>query len=623
MDQAKVQLDQQKMAAQQAGTIPPELAAAEEQLAKQQQALTEQQQQLTTSQRKLDQAKTDLANRVQPNYFINERKSNPGFNEFTSLSDRIDAIGNVFPVFFFLIAILITFTTITRMIEENRKEIGTLKSLGYRNSEISSKYLLYALLTALIGTTLGVVSGTKLLPPVVFTMLKGTYNFTQYPTHFWPIPILIAIGAALIATLGSSAYVLAKDLREKPTTLLLPKVPKAGKRVLLERVTPIWNRLNFNQKVTYRNLLRYKARMFLTVLGIAGCTGLMVAGFGLKASISGASDKQFTELNHYQAIVSLNDDTNTDQAAKAKQVIRKYAGIKGYHAVYSDQVKFKQTAVSDQTASLFAFKDTEHINDYVTFNQKSKGKVSLPSSGALISTGLAKAYDVKAGEHLTFQTSTGQNYQLKVAGIIENYLGHNVYLSTDYLQRIMKKTVTENTYLLKTDQLTNPQEKQLAKKLTATDEVTNTTFISDQMEKQASASTNLQPVVLIFIVLSATLAFVVLYNLTNINISERERELATIKVLGFFNQEVTMYIVRENVIFTILGILFGFGIGRLLTWFIITMAGSDLIHFPLIIPPVGYLVSAGLTILFSGIVMWITHIKLKRIDMIGALKSNE
>lgn len=624
LEQQKAQLETiygPTIAKEQLASAQGELEKATTELAEKQTELMENQQTLSKAQEKIDQSKKDVESIKTPNYLLTQRSSNPGFTEFTSLSDRIDAIGNVFPVFFFLIGILITFTTITRMVEEDRKEIGTLKALGYRNSEIAQKYLLYALLTGTVGTVLGVIIGTKGLPPVVFTMLKKNYVFENYPTDFWFWPILVAILAALFATVVSTIYILVKDLREKPMALLMPKAPKPGKRILLEYITPLWSRLSFNQKVTYRNLFRYKARAILTILGIAGCMGLMVAGFGLQDSIGGVVDVQFKQLNHFQGIVTMKDEGDVQ---KANEVLRAHDQVKGSMDVFADQVKFKKDGVSDLSASLYAFKDTDRAKDYFTLKKTDKKTtVEIPNGGAVVTEGVAKAYNAKVGSNLTIQDNEGKKVKIKISGIVENYLGNTIYMDQNYYQQVMDKDFTENTIIFKSHEMSSQDETKLANQLQATNQVTTTTFMSTQASKQAFASDNLRPVVLIFIVLSGTLAFVVLFNLTNINVSERERELATIKVLGFFDGEVTMYIIRENVIFTLVGILLGCGIGKVLTWFIITMASADNMAFPLLIPKMGYLVSGALTIIFSAIVMFITHKKLKEIDMISALKSNE
>lgn len=612
-----------EIANEQLANSQKQLEQAENKIKDQQKTLAQNQQKLDEGQEEIDEAKQEAEDIDIPNYLTFVRQSYPGFNEFSSLSERIDAIGDVFPVFFFLIAILITFTTITRMVEENRKEIGTLKALGYRNKEIASKYILYAFFTAFLGTTLGIIVGTKLLPPIVFTLLKQMFIFPNYPSDFWIAPIIIAVIAALIATLGSAIYVLTKDLHEKPTSLLMAKAPKAGKRIFIERIKPLWARLGFIQKVTARNLFRYKARMILTILGIAGCTGLIVAGFGLKDSIEAPADKQFKELNHYQAMVTL-DDKGIDNPMPVVEDLTSNTKVEDYLPLYSQQVTFKKVGVTDQTATLSVINHQEEVADYVSFNTETKNSQSqLTNDGALVSQRLAKAHDVSVGDTLVTQDAQGEEFNVKIAGVIENYLGHNIYMTKDYFTKITESEKKQNTYLVKTKGMNKQEENTFAQELESKDEVTNVNLISEQIATQASSSANLLPIILIFIVLSGTLAFVVLYNLTNINISERQRELATVKVLGFFDKEVTLYIVRENVIFTILGIILGFGVGKILTWFIVAMASSNLVVFPLIVPPLGYVIAAVMTTVFSTIVMIITHFKLKNIDMIGALKSNE
>ncbi|QCI86305.1 FtsX-like permease family protein [Vagococcus zengguangii] len=626
-DQLKEQSDMlamqigEKLAVSQFGDGLTQLADKKAELTQQLADLTANQTELADAQQQLTDAQADLDEMKKARFIVNNQASNPGYTEYQSLSERIDAIANVFPVFFFLIAILITFTTITRMVEENRKEIGTLKALGYRNGEIASKYILYTLLAAFIGTTLGVLIGAKLLPLVVFEMQKVNNIFPVYTTKFFPIPILIAVLSALGSTLGSALLVLSRNLREKPTALLMPKAPKAGKRVFLEKITPIWNRLNFFQKVTYRNIFRYKARMILTIMGIAGCTGLMIAGFGLNDSISAPVDKQFNELVHYQAIVSLSEEGNVD---KATAILNEHSQVNEVMPVYSEQMTIREKHKAGQFATVTITDDLTDLEKFVTLHDEKTGKKrNVPETGVLISPRIAKTYEVAVGDSLALETSEGTLIEVKIKGMIENYLGHVIYMTQTYYESVMKQPITANTLLVKTEKQTNKQEQSLAEELIDSGAVLNTTYISDQIAKQAIASESLGSIVAIFIILSGTLAFVVLYNLTNINISERERELATIKVLGFYDKEVTMHIIRENVVFTIIGILIGFVVGQVLTWFILTMASSDMMVFPMIIKRNGYLISALMTAIFSGIVMWVTHVKLKHINMIEALKSNE
>lgn len=611
-------------ALQQLTETEQQLTEAAAQLAEQQQELDDNQAQITAGQKELDQAQQQIAELKEPNYLVTERQDNPGFNEFQSLAVRIDAIANVFPVFFFLIAILIIFTSMTRMIEENRREIGTLKALGYRNGEIASKYLLYAFAATVTGAALGVVAGKNLLPRIVFDMLKDQYIYRSYANEYFALPILIAVAAAAFSTLVSSALVLIRDLREKPTALLNARAPRSGQRVLLERVKPIWSRLNFNQKVAYRNIFRYKARGLLTVCGIAGCAGLMVAGFGLRDSIPAPTEIQFSQLIHYDGVVALNEDLGSEKADSVEELLQQQSSIKETLPLETQQVTFKKADVTKQTATLNVIDPAEkQLTDFVTLQDTQKQPLKLTNDGALISRQLAKIFDVKAGGKLTMTDAAGETHQLSVTGIFENYLGHSLYLTPDYYKQVTGEPAQINAYLMTTGKLSEQKRQELARTLYESDTILNVTYMTDQLEKQDNMTESIGPIVFIFILLSAVLAFVVLYNLTNINISERQREMATIKVLGFFDGEVTMYLLRETAVFTAIGILLGFGVGRLLTWFILTMASSDLIVFPLVIHWQGYAVSGILTILFTGIVTLVTHFKLKHIHMIEALKSNE
>lgn len=589
------------------------LLAQKAQVMQQQVQFSESSQQTQQQLSQIENSLTQLEQLNQVNYVITKRSDWPGLVEYTSLSERIDAIANVFPVFFFFIAVLITFTTMMRMIEENRKEIGTLKALGYRNFEIASKYLFYALLTALLGTFAGVVIGTYFIPYVICMLLKEQYIFNDYNILYWSMPIILATLGALVATLGSCSYVLLKELHEKPVELLLPRAPKAGKRVWLEKLV-LWQRLSFNQKVTYRNLLRYKARMFLTVIGIAGCTALLLAGFGLNDSLPAPVDKQFGEVLHYQMIATQQTPTKVSfDDARLKQVL----------AVGLFQANAKSQAKATQTTSVYVIgqQAQRKLADFITLKNLKEQELKLKNSGAIISQQLAQSLNLQIGAKLTLEID-GQSYPIKVAAITQNYLGHNIYLSQAYAKKCGLES-NNNSYLLKTKTLNVSQEENLAQKLLDSKDFISVSLISEQIAKQKKTTDNLGIIVLIFILLSGTLAFVVLYNLTNINITERQRELATFKVLGFYDQEVTGYIVRENMIFTIAGIILGLVLGNILTWFILQQASSALILFPLIITWPDYLYAMILTGSFSIVVMYFAHRNLKKINMIEALNSNE
>lgn len=615
LEQAENQLNQQQALAPQ--LLAAQLAAAQEQLA-------ENRQQLQEAQAEIDEQEQKLAEIKEPSYSFNQRSDNPGFQEYGDLSERIAAIANVFPVFFFFIAALITFTTMTRMVEENRREIGTLKALGYSKFEISKKYFIYALSAAAIGILLGSVTGTEGLPRIIFALSSERYNLDQVHIYYLARPIIQAAIAFVLASLGSALLVLMKDLREKPAQLLQPKAPKPGKRIFLEYIKPLWSRLSFNQKVSYRNLLRYKSRMVMAIIGISGCAGLMVAGVGLKDSLSSVTAKQFGPIIDYQGIVTLSEDADNQADRQTVQaVFDSEDQVTASLASFNEAIDIRQSGQGTQQVTMMVPQDGKAFADYVHLKNIDGQTVKLTDDGAAITEKVAELFDLAEGDTLTIYDSDQQPIQLKISHIVENYLGNFLYLSKDYYQKAADESYQPNAYFIKTKNMDESQENQLSEDLLASEKVINTSFVSQQIQTQEDSMANLDAVVLIFVVLSGLLAFVVLYNLTNINVSERIRELSTIKVLGFFDKEVTMYIFRENVIFTLLGIVVGYGVGIVLTAFILRQASMENVIFPLVIRWTAYVISGGLTIVFTLIVMAVTHRKLKHINMIDALKSNE
>lgn len=616
LDQAKAQLEQQAVMVP---TGNPELAKAQEELDAQQKELTRNREQLVDAQQKISDSEKEISELQTPSYSFNQRADNPGFQEYGDLSERIATIANVFPIFFFFIAALITFTTMTRMVEENRREIGTLKALGYSRFEISIKYIIYALSAAAIGIVLGSVIGTHTLPRLIFVLSSDRYNFSGVTAFYLPRPIIQASIAFLFASLGAALLVLFRELHEKPADLLQPKAPKPGKRIFLERLTPIWSRMSFNSKVSYRNLFRYKSRMIMAVIGIAGCAALMVAGVGLKDSLSSVGDKQFGPIIDYDAIVTLKDQPDE---AKVNMIFSQNKKLTSELAMMNQTVELKQKGQANQKLTMMVPKDRQKFKEYLHLKNQGE-KFNLPNDGAVITQKMAELFDLEKGDSLTVHDEDQQTFEVKIANIADNYLGNFLYLSKDYYQQARGKDFKMNSYLLKSKKMTKSEEKELSQKLLSSGQVVNTSFISTQIEAQEQSMDNLDGIVWIFVVLSGLLAFIVLYNLTNINVSERVRELSTIKVLGFYDREVTSYIFRENFVFTILGILFGYGLGIILTKFILDQASMETITFPLVIRLGAYLSSGGLTILFSVIVMVATHFRLRHINMIDALKSNE
>lgn len=550
----------------------------------------------------------------QTQYLYETRADWPGFSGYGDLTERIAAIANVFPVIFFLIAILITFTTMTRMIEEDRTQIGTFKALGYTKAEIGQSYWVYALLAAGLGTILGVIIGSQTLPRIVAYMMAQQYSYPKAAFQYDWSTILIAACLGLFATLGAVVIAINRELRQRPALLMRPRSPKAGKRILLERIRPLWRRLSFNQKVSYRNLFRFKSRMWMTILGIVGGAGLILSGFGIRDSIDASGQRQFNQIMSYQAIVTLQDGPTKKAAAK----LADQAQFKAKLPVYSEMVSLQKGGTKVSDVNLYASDQPTRFTKYVHLSQS-----KLSAQGAILTQKVAKLLNVKAGSMLTLRDAHNRRYQVKVAAITQNYTGHFIYLTKAYLNSALSERYQPSTWLVKTQPQSQAQEARLARQLLQTDQVVNTTFISTQKRAVAKQTQMLQIIVVIFILLSGLLTFIVLYNLTNINVSERIRELSTIKVLGFYNHEVTLYIVREYIALTVVGILAGLGFGNLLTLFVIHQAETDLVIFPLTISIAGYVTAILMTIAFMLIVTLVTHFHLRHVNMIDALKANE
>lgn len=562
--------------------------------------------------KQLTQAKRQLQKMPQATYLYNDRTANVGYQDYFDESKSIAAIAVIFPGFFLFIAVLITFTTISRMIEKNRREIGLMRALGYTKGFISMKYVIYSILAGILGSIAGGVFGTLTLPKFIFSMLSNN-NLTHYVGVIPWAFIIEALLAGLIATLGSAAVVLIINLREKPTELMRERAPKAGKRILLERIKPLWNRMNFNQKVSYRNLFRYKTRMIMTIVGIAGCTGLMLAGFGIRDSVNDLIPDQFNQVQHYQGIVTLSD---ADKQVHDRNIKAQTAAM-----VQSITVSPTKGTKRNATVTMVAPKTPTKLNDYVSLTSTQTGRSEkLTNQGVIITEKLATDMHAKKGSLLSAKLGN-KLLKVKVAGVTKNYAGHYLYMTPKYFNQVSTTTYSPTSRLLKLKNESASQRQKTSRNLLKQSGVMNVTY--PRYASSSLGTVGLSSVVLIFIALSAALGLVVLYNLTNVNISERMRELSTIKVLGFYDNEVTAYVARENVVLTLAGIVFGWGIGLILHHFIMIKAQTGAILFPLTVHYPGYIWSAVLTACFSLAVGVITHYKLKHIDMLDSLAASE
>lgn len=578
---------------------------------------------IADGERQVEEAKQALSDLIDPVYYVTDRSGNPGYQEFRDNADRISAIAEIFPVFFFLIAALVSFTTMARMVDEQRQQMGTLKGLGYSDFDIAKKYLIYAAIACIVGTSLGLVAGYNIFPAVIFDAYGSMYSLPPVKITYYLSYALISIAIALLCTIGPAAWAAHTSLRENPAAMMRPKAPKNGKRVLLERLTFVWDRLSFNSKITVRNLLRYKARNMMTILGVAGCTALILTGYGIKNSISGLADTQFNDVMRYNAITAMRPEASEEEIASYDELIAATTEITDHLKVVQESYKLDKKGVNLQNVTVFSPLGTENLSDFVSLRDRSTQEpIALTDEGAIISEKLANLAGVEPGDSIEIRNDEMQTYQVPIQAVTENYVNHYIYLTPALYEEVFIQAAEPTTDLLLFEE-PESWERSFGSEAMGEEAVALVTFINSVDRSFAETLGSLDIVTLVLIVSAAALAFVVLYSLTNINVSERIRELSTIKVLGFYDVEVSMYIYRESLILTLLGILFGFVLGKILSSVVLKMVEIDFMMFPPTIMPISYLYSGLLSLLFSSVVMLIMHRKLKQVDMIEALKSVE
>jgi putative ABC transport system permease protein len=598
-----------------------ELDDSEKKLLDGEKEIKENREKLIDGRKEIDQEKEKLNDLGDSKYYFFDRNDNPGYSTYKGSIDSLDKIASVFPVFFFLVAALICLTTMTRMVEENRIEIGTLKALGYKDLEIARKFVVYAALASIAGSVIGIVVGSSILPYIISKAYSSTFTLPDVKIHYYPSYIIQSLVASIFCTVGAALIVLKEELRENPSNLMRTKAPKLGKKILLERITPLWERLNFNQKVTFRNLFRYKQRMLMTILGISGCMAMLVAGMALEKSNSSIMDIQFGKLLKYDAMVVFNDNNAEKEDEEYNECLNSLKGYESSLNIYQDSVTFSKEGVSKQTVTMYVPENTDDLSKYILLNDRESGnEYKLSDNGVIINEKLAKVLDASVGDDITLKDSDNNSHKVRVDNIVENYAGHYIYLSPAYYKEIFNSEPIYNAQLLKLNS-DREDDNKISSTLMDNDKVINVTLASKI--RSLSESADLGLVMIVIIVASGSLAFVVLYNLININVSERIREISTIKVLGFYDNEVAMYIFRENIILTILGILAGSFMGKILYVFLVSTAEMDNM---MMIPTVdisSYVISGLITMFFAILVMIMMHIKLKNVNMIDALKSVE
>ena len=579
---------------------------------------------IAENQQKLDDAKKELEDLEMPEWMVTDREELPEYTDYGDNADRLRNIGQVFPVIFFLVAALISLTTMTRMVEEQRTQIGTLKALGYKKSAIAAKYICYAFFATLLGSVLGMLIGEKIIPYIIITAYGIMYHnvANTISIDYQPGFALIASTASVVCTVGATLFASGKELQETPASLMRPPAPKEGKRVLLERLTFIWKHLSFSWKSTIRNLFRYKKRLIMTVFGIAGSMGLMLVGFGIQDSISDIAAIQYRELQHYDGMVIEDSDATEEEHEELFEYMKGNEQIAHCNRVQMTKISAPKGS-SNISIYLFVPESLSEFAKDVTLKNRITGETyELTDEGAAISEKTASLLGLKVGDMIPLKKGD-KEYKVRVAVITENYMSHYLYMTPRvYEQTFGEKPEYENIVFTMQEDCKDDLEMAGTRILANPGalSISYTSSLASQVDRMLST---LDAVILVLIVSAGMLAFVVLYNLNNINITERQRELATLKVLGFYDGEVSQYVLRENVILTVLGIMFGAVFGILIHRYVITTVEVDAVMFGRNIKPLSFLYSGILTSIFSIVVNGVMHFKLKTIDMVESLKSVE
>ena len=581
-------------------------------------------QKIADAKEELADAENEINDIEMPEWYIYDRSNLPDYTGYGENADRMRAIGEVFPAIFFLVAALISLTTMTRMVEEQRTQIGTLKALGYERHSIAGKYLGYALLATVSGSVVGILFGEKVFPYIII----NAYGIMYQHMNDIVIPYNLEYGlgaaaAALASTLLATVFSCYKELREQAAELMRPPTPKQGQRVMLERVKFIWKRLNFSWKASIRNLVRYKKRLFMTIFGIGGCMALMLVGFGLKDSIFAIVDIQYGEIQLYDGNIILSDDATEEEKSNIITTLEKDSKMAG-----STEGILSQITVGNgeewHDVYLDVPKNVEEFSEFVVLQDRvTNEKYELDDSGAILTEKMATELDVEPGDTVTIRDENRGDLEVEISAVCENYMSHYLYMTPAYYEKVFGEQPDYNSIFYKTaDRITEEAERigEEALTLPGALSVSYTTDLREQVDNMLGA---LDEVIVVLIISAGMLAFVVLYNLNNINITERQRELATLKVLGFYNGEVAMYVYRENIVLTVLGAVFGIVLGKFLHGFIIVTVEIESVMFGRNIDLSSFIYGFLLTILFSLLVNGAMYFKLKKINMVESLKSVE
>lgn len=582
-------------------------------------AKAEFEQEVEDAQQKIDDARAELADIEEPDDYVLNRNTNIGYACYESDSNIVAAIANVFPVFFFLVAALICMTTMNRMVEEQRTQIGVLKALGYGNAAIMGKYLFYAGSAAVIGAVIGCLGGTWLFPKVIWIGYSIMYSMGEIE-YFFDVPTaLLSIAAALLCSVGAAYFSCRHELQSVPANLIRPKAPKSGKRIFLEKVTFIWSRLKFLHKVSLRNIVRYKKRFFMMVLGISGCTALLATGFGIKDSVTNIADMQYDEVQIYDIGITFKDGVKDEDMEK---LAAETAGITEQIACRYEESVDIDFGGKTKSVYLEIPEDVEQIGTFLNLHTPEGETIPYPGEGeAVLTEKLAENMGIKPGDQVTLRDNDMNSITVSVSALCENYVYNYIYLNREtYVNQFGTEPEYKSAYALVEE---GADVHEAAALLSDRADVLSVSVISDMRQRIATMMKSMNYIVALIIVCAGSLAFIVLYNLTNINITERIREIATIKVLGFYAKETADYVFRENLALTAIGAVVGLLLGKWLHWFVMYHINIDMISFKTLITPVSYLLSLLFTFVFALLVNGLMYFKLEKINMAESLKSIE
>lgn len=594
------------------------LAELEENEKKYLDAKDEAQKELSDAAEKITDAEKEIAKLESPQWYVLDRNSNVSYASFSANVSKVADVAKVFPIFFFLIASLVTLTTMTRMVEEERTQIGTLKALGYRKTTIISKYLFYSGLASTLGCIGGSIIGLSLFPKVIWNAYRTMYNLPNLTNQFlwqYALPESLLI---IVLTLGVTLYVSISTLKEKPSTLMLPKAPKAGKRIFLENIEPIWSRMKFSHKSTARNIMRYKRHLYMTVIGIAGCSALILTGFGLLDSIGSIANTQFTEIFKYNLNVELEDVEEYDNILN--DFLNNDDKVKSYSEIFSDSVYVLHGRDRIST-SLKVTKDADSLRKVFNLrDRKSGNEIIFDESSVIITEKLAETMEINIGDTFTFENSEGLQAEFVLTGITENYVGCYLYMNEADYEKAFFENINYNTILTNASYENGTQESYITE-LLSSDSVMNVEPVTQIKKSFDNLLSTIEYIVVVIIIASGALAVIVLYNLTNININERRKELSTLKVLGYHNEEVASYVFRETTILSLIGTFTGLPLGILLHTFVVKTVEAVNLMMGRTISAKSYIFSAVITLFFSMLVSLILYRKLKKIEMVESMKA--